>query len=268
MKLFCLLLSLLFASPEAFAEKATLPFDHSEWDRFLKKYVNEKGELAYARARGDLQLLDLYFEKLRRIPQKEFKFWPREEQLAIFINAYNAAVVKLILKHYPVKTVMNIPGFWDQGAVQIGDGRSRSFYSLNKILNDVLRGRFRDEKILFALSSGAKSSPRLRPEAYVGRRLEGQLYRTVKDFVNDKAKNRIKPGEKKIVLSRLFKWHAKDFLLNWGNFPEDIRWNPEEMAALSFIVHYLDDVEKVKYLQNAKYKITYETFDWSLNDSA
>ncbi len=268
MKLFLFLVSLFFAGECAFAETATLPFDHSEWDRFLRKYVNEKGEVDYTRARGDLVLLDTYFEKLRRIPHKEFKQWPREERLAVFINAYNAAVVRLVLRHYPVERVLNIPGFWDQGAVQIGDGAASSTYNLNKILHEVLRGGFRDEKVLFALSSGAKGSPRLRPEAYVGRRLEGQLYGAVKDFVNDMTKNRIKPGEKKIVISRLFKWYSKDFLLNWGNFPEDIRWNPEEMAALSFLVHYLDDPAKVKYMKEAQYKVQYESFDWSLNDQS
>lgn len=233
--------------------------------------MNEKGEVNYSAAQKDPALLDAYFEKLKTVPPHSFKDWPREEKIAVLINAYNAGVIKLILAHYPPKTIMNIPGFWDQQVIEFGGGESlssqeeKTIYSLNQIENGYLRDMFRDEKILFALSKGARGSPRLRQEAYTGPHLEGQLYLATREFANDQTKNQIEVGKKKIILSRLFKWYGGDFLINWGDFPEGNRWDPQEMAVLSFFAHYLEDPKKVQFLKEETYKVKYETFDWRLN---
>lgn len=259
--------TVLFAEVDQ-SQTASLPFDHSEWDQFLKKFVNEKGEVNYQRVWQEQALLNAYLEKLKLIPGDTFKNWPREEKIAVFINAYNANVIKIIIDHYPVKTISSIPGIWDRTVIKIGTvGKGEpQLFSLNRIQNDILRFQFRDEKILFALSSGAKDSPRLRQDAYTGPQLEGQLYLAAKEFVNDLDKNQIQVGEKKIVLSRLFKWYESDFLLNWSNFPGEVKWRPEEMAAMSFVAHYLEDPKKVEYLEETDYKIKYHVFNWTLND--
>jgi hypothetical protein len=273
-RIFYFLFLLCLALP-ARAQEVSLPFDHSEWDQFLKKYVNEKGEVDYRAAQKDPTLLIAYLEKLKSFSASDFsKEWPREERMALLINAYNAGVVKSILDHYPLRTILDIPGGWDQSSVQIGKApdklepvgkaespsqahwkEARNTRSLNEIENLFLRSGFRDEKILFVLCRGAKGSARLRQEAYVGPRLEGQLYLATREFVNDPTRHRIEPGEKKIVLSRLLQWYGRDFLMNWGNFPQEVKWEPQEMAVLSFLAHYLDDPKKVEFLREGKYKV-------------
>ena len=250
-----------------------VPFDHTDWDRFLKKFVNENGEVNYSAVKKDPKLLNRYLTKLKNISSQELVDWSREEQLALFINAYNAGVIKLIVDHFPVKTVMNIPGFWEQQAIQIAAFKSEDLeeieanvYSLTEIENKELKRRFRDEKIIFALSKGSKGSPRLRQEAFTGPHLEGQLYLATQEFVNNEKQNRIEPEAKKIYLSRLFQWHGNDFLINWGDFPERKKWNLQEMAVLSFFAHYLEDPKKVEYLKEEEYKVRYSSFDWRLND--
>ena len=245
-------------------------FDHSDWDKFLKKFVNDKGEVNYQAAKTDPSLLDGYLEILKAIPIEQFDDWPREERIAVLINAYNAGVIRSILKYYPTKTVMNIPGFWEQQQIQVGslpkekggNGRPRS---LNQVEGDLLT-TFRDEKIIFALSKGAKGSPKLQREAYDGVHLDGQLYNVTRAFVNDSEKNPIDPVGKKVVLSRIFKWQSGTFMFNWGDYPEERRWDPQEMAVLSFFAHYLDDPQKVEFLKNGKYKVKFSIFDWDLND--
>ena len=264
-----LCLAVLFCPSRAVAEQAFVPFDHSKWDRFLKKFVNEKGGVNYRAAQKEPGLLETYLEKLKSIPADDFKEWPREERVAVLVNAFNAGVTKLILKHYPLQNFLDIPGAWDQPAVQIGTSDKAPVpqaYSLNQLQNGILRGGFRDEKILFALSTAAKGSPPLAREAYVGPRVEGQLYLATRAFVNDETKNQIVPGKEQVVLSRLFKWYGGDFLLNWGDFSPDEKWNPQEMAVLSFFAHYLEDPKKVEFLKEGKYKVKYEVFDWRLND--
>ncbi len=254
-------LLLLFSTPSGQAA-APLPFDHSDWDKFLKQFVNEKGEVNYRAAQKDPRNLYAYLRKLRKIPNLEFMSWPREESIAVWLNAYHAGLIKMILKHYPVRRVTDIPGIWELPAVAIG----KRPYSLNQIQDDALLQGFRDEKHLFALSSGAKSSPRLLREAYVGPRLEGQLYLAARSFVNDSQRNRIEPVEKKVLLSRIFRWYGRSFLLNWGQAADENPWNPQESAVLSFMVHYLDDAKKVDYLREGDFKVKYQDFDWRLND--
>lgn len=247
--------------------------------------MNEKGEVDYRSASKDSSLLEAYLKKLSLVPDVEFTRFSRDEKAAVFINAYNAGVILLALKHYPLKNITDIPAVWDQEVVQIGtdlydphfvgertekeriQDTATHNYSLNGILGTVVRDQFHDEKILLALCSGAKSSPRLRREAYVGARLEGQLYLAAKDFVNDPSKNQIELGAKKVILSRIFKWYGHDFLVNWSNFPEESRWDKEELAVLSFVAHYLEDPQKVDYLKGGNYKVKYQTFDWRLNEA-
>ena len=285
-RLFYFLFLSLFLALSAHAQETSSSFDHSEWDQFLKKYVNEKGEVNYQAAQKDPSLLNAYLDKIRSIPLSQIDQMSREETLALYINAFNAGVIRTVLGRYPIKTIMNVPGGWEQASVQIGrkkkklkpmekegkvmleeDVRSAKLtVSLNEIESNFLRKTFKDEKILFALSRAAKGSPRLREEAYTGSKLEGQLYLATREFVNNEAENQIRPGEKKIVLSRIFKWYGRDFMVNWGNFPEEIKWDPQEMAVLSFFAHYLNDPQKVEFLKKAKYKVKYSTFDWRLND--
>ena len=244
---------------------AVVSFDHSSWDQFLKKYVNDKGEIHYAAAQSDPSLLDTYLQKVKEIPFSEVKTWPREERIALWVNVFNAGVVHLILKHYPVKTAMRIPGFWEDRAIRIG---SSNLFSLSQIENDILRQGFRDEKILFGLSKGAKDSPRLRPEAYTGAQVEGQLYLATREFVNDERRNRIDPLKKKVMLSRLFKWNSQDFLINWSDFPEPSGFDVAQMSVLSFFAYYLQDPKKIEFLKEGKYKVKYQDFDWDLNDTS
>ncbi len=256
--------------PSARAASVIQIFDHSEWDQFLKEFVNEKGEVNYREAKKKPDHLLHYLEKIKSIPEEHLKEWPREEKIAIFINTYNAAVIKIILDHYPVKSIMEIPGVWDDAVVLIGTPIKTSqpeAYSLNQIRRDLLMQKFRDEKILFALGSGAKSSPLLQKNAYTAASLEGQLYLVARKYANDVSVNQIDPQAKKIILSKIFKWYGTDFLLNWGDLPEPARWKVEEQAVLSFFAHYLEDAKKIEFLKEGTYKVKYRDFDWRLNEA-
>lgn len=239
------------------------PFDHSSWDAFLKKFVNEEGEVDYAGVQKDPTLLNEYLAQIAAVDLGDFNFeWPREEKLALWMNAYHAGVISIIVQHYPVKSIQSIPGVWDAATVPVALKK----HSLNDIRASNLLGVFRDEKIHTALACGAKSCPKLRNEAFTGQKVEGQLFLATKAFVNDPERNQIIPGEKKIVLSRIFRWYAKDFQLDFGTVEKNDDMTYEEIAVLSFIAHYLEDLQKIEYLETTRYKIKYFPFDWSLND--
>jgi hypothetical protein len=248
--------------------RAGAGFDHSPWDAFLKKHVNPKGEVNYAAIAKDPKPLDDYLASLASVNGLEMKSWPREETLAFWLNAYHAGLIRLVVEHYPVTSVLKIPGFWDISAIHIGqDVKRQQRYSLNDIRVNNLIGVYRDEKIHLALSMASEDGPKLMAEAFTGPKVEGQLFRLTRQFVNDPAHVDIKPGRKKIRISRIFKWYGKDFKLDFGT-PEPLgKFSVVDTAVLSFLAYYLEDEAQGEYLEQAQYKIEYPAFRWSLNDS-
>lgn len=252
----------LFICPAASAEKLPeplkAPFNHSLFDQFLKKYVNEKGEVAYGLAKTDPSLLNRYLKKINKI--SNLALWPREEKMALYLNAYHAGLIKKILELYPLESVQKVPAFWQMDVVKVG-GQS---LNLNKI-RDLFFG-YGDPKTQLALSYGARSGPRLSREAFNGPQLEGQLFLAAQQFVNDSQENQIVPGEKKVFLSQIFQWQARMFSLNFGAYENELKLTPEELSILSFVRFFLQEEEKIRYLEEGGYKVKFSKFDWTLND--
>ena len=71
---------------------STLKVDHSRWDAFLRSYVQTDADginrVPYARVRAeDRTALQVYIEALSQLPIRQYS---RSEQLAYWINLYNA----------------------------------------------------------------------------------------------------------------------------------------------------------------------------------
>lgn len=246
---------------------AATALDYSSWDSFLKKNVNEKGEVDYRSIKKDSQELNNFLESLTQAGGSDMKTWPREEALAFWLNAYHASMIKLVAEHYPVASVQKIPGFWDVTAFRIGKiEKMRKQFSLNDIRVQCLISVYHDEKIHLALSMASKSGPLLMPEAFTGPKVEGQLFLLTRKFVADPRCVDVVPGRKKIMLSRIFKWYADDFKLDFGTLEPRGKLSAGENAVVSFLAYYLEDEAKDEYLQEAQYKIDYLPFDWALND--
>jgi len=247
--------------------RAATAFDHSALDSFLKKHVSESGMVDYQSIAKEPKDLNDYLSNLMAVTEMEMVSWPREEALAFWLNAYHAMLLKLVAENYPVPSVQRIPSFWDIALFHLGPRTKDSMqYSLNDIRAKNLIGVYRDEKIHLALSLAAKGGPRMMREAFTGPKVEGQLFLLTRQFVNDPALVDIQLGRKKIRISKLFKWYAKDFNLDFGT-PEPLgKFSEADSAVLSFLAYYLEDEAKGEYLQGAKYKIEYPAFDWSLNE--
>lgn len=220
-------------------------FNHASWDALLKKHVSAQGKVNYAGFKKDEKILDGY---LAYLSQKEpASSSSKQEQLAYWINAYNAFTVKLILNHLDKKLVsikdigskfqvpfVNTP--WDVKFIKIG-GKEMD---LNNIEHGIIRKKFDDPRIHFALVCAAVSCPTLRAEAYTAAELNQQLDDQGVKFLNDPTKNSVQTT--KASISKLFSWYGTDF----GNVNEWIN----------------------KYSKNkitSKTKITYMDYNWNLN---
>ncbi len=223
------------SKPERIEEFVGFP-NHATLDGLLKAHVSASGVVDYAGLKSKESKLDEYLTKLETNPPGTT--WNRNQKLAYWINAYNAYTIKLILKNYPVKSITDLHGGkpWDVKWIKI-DGKN---LSLNNIENDIIRPKFNEPRIHFAVNCAAKSCPPLLNAAYKDKSLDSQLESQTKKFVNNSAYNTL--GKNEITVSKIFDWYGKDF-----------------GSVASFVMRYADSTVK----PNAK--VSFMEYDWALN---
>jgi len=236
---------------------ANASFGHSLWDQVMKKQSSQES-FDFMEVKNEYALLNEYLESFKQVSLDDVYSWSREDQIAFWINGFNALIVKAVVDHdlevvprisdenFPTDILLSIKG---------------NQYSPLQIRDEILRAQYRDERTYLALFDGAINSPRIRPEAYVGDQLDFQLNDEIKFFLNDQIKNKINLGKKKLILSYVFKDFADDFILNYGRYSGKRRnISIAEMAVLSFIADYSSE-EIVEYLRDLKFKIKYSERD-------
>ena len=185
------------------------PQAEQTWNDFnaLLGEVVRGGLVDYAALAGEAARLNAYLALLARARPEEMS---ADESLAFHIDLYNAATLHLILTRYPdLKSIKDI-GSWFESPWGIEfveyDGRK---VSLDYIEHEVLRRRFADPRIHFALNCSAVSCPPLRAELYAPDRVDEQLDDAARTFINDSEAVFVRGGE--LYLSRIFRWYAEDF---------------------------------------------------------
>lgn len=212
------------------------PPSHQGWNKLLNQYVSATGKVDYQGLKAKSAALEAYLKLLADNPVQSS--WSRNQKMAYWINAYNAFTVKLILDNYPLSSITNLSGgkVWDKKWIQLGD----QTYSLNNIENDILRPRYQDARIHFAVNCAAQSCPPLLNQAWTTDNLNELLNQQAKKFINNPSFNQIRAD--KVVISKIFDWYAADF----GN-----------------IVDYLNKYSNTKINPNAQ--VSYQEYNWALN---
>lgn len=126
------------------------------------------------------------------------------EKLAFYINAYNLTVIQNIVNHYPVKSPMDIKGFFDEHKNLIAGEQ----ITLNELENKKLRS-IHDPRIHFVLVCAALGCPKLAGFAYRPEKLPSQLQHQTSAAMNDP--DFIRVSEQEIKISQIFKWYRQDF---------------------------------------------------------
>src|SRR3954447_25847893 len=86
---------------------------HKPLDQILD--VDVRDGLVYYRAlRSDRARLDRYVASLNVTPPT-YQGWSKAQQMAFWLNAYNAFVLQTVINHYPLHgTIRQIPGAFDK----------------------------------------------------------------------------------------------------------------------------------------------------------
>ena len=229
---------------------ATGTFDHGAFDRLLRAHV-AAGRVdydAFARAPE----FRAYLSALAAARPETLS---RDEQLAYWINAYNAYTIHLVNaagERRSIRNVLKVPGVpagagpWKLKVVRAG-GRT---LTLDEVEHEIVRKRFQEPRIHFALVCAARSCPPLRPEAYTGARLGAQLEDQARRFIGaSPALNRVDVKAGTVHLSPLFTWYREDFGPDLGKF----------------LARYVSDPAARALLESGRYEMVETEYDWGLN---
>jgi len=190
----------------------TEPFhpSYADYDALLKRVVSD-GRVEYKSLVTDSGALDRYLESAADVKKSQFERWTESERLAFLINLYNATTLKLIVDHYPVKSIKKIGSIfrepWDQPIVRLFG----HVLTLNNLEHDIIRKKYDEPRIHMALVCAAKGCPPLRSEEYVAERLDSQLDDQSKTYLSSPEGIRIDRKNNKVYLSSIFKWYGNDF---------------------------------------------------------
>ncbi|HET6519355.1 MAG TPA: DUF547 domain-containing protein [Geminicoccaceae bacterium] len=234
---------------------ASAAIGHDAWAAFLGRYVSVATEDGVARVAycdvdpADRAALDAY---LADLAATRISAYNRDEQMAYWINLYNALTVRLVLDHYPVRSVRDIDispgpfsdGPWGKQLIEV-EGEP---LSLDDIQNRILRPIWRDPRVHYALSCAAVGCPDLGAEPYRGSTLDAQLTRAARAYVNHPRGVAIQGG--RLVVSKIYTWFQEDF----GGSAKGVLRHLKAYAepGLAMRLERFDDIDDDRY-------------DWTLN---
>jgi len=217
----------------------------------LRTYVAE-GEVDYARwQKESAGALDQWLDSIRSV---ELDSMDRESAIAYLINLYNALVIKQVLQKYPIDSIrpeiFGVPNwasfalFFKRPVYSLGD---RSL-SLDNIEHGILRDRYDEPRIHFALVCAATSCPLLRAEAYTPELVLDQLEEDAQRFINNSTKVSYDAVGNTLYCSKIFQWYEKDFVAQSG-------------SIANYIQGYLSEATIP-----AAASLVYLPYSWQLND--
>ncbi len=245
----------LWARWQAHATTQTLTVDHRSWDAFLARYVVTKNRMNLVNYRAvtleDRAALDHYIDTLESTDVDRLT---RNQQFAFWVNLYNGATVRLVLRHYPVKSIRDIdisPGLFSDGPwgakILTVDGIK---LSLDDIEHRILRPIWKDPRIHYAVNCASIGCPDLPRHAFRAKGLGDMLDAAARAYINHPRGMRIKDG--RLIVSKLYKWYMADF-------------GGTEAGVIAHLRRYAEP-GKADMLATITHIDGY-TYDWSLNDA-
>jgi len=193
---------------------------HDAWKALLNRYVKQ-GSVDYRRwhkAEADRRSLKSYIEKLSGYCKPAFKGLSKKAQLASLINLYNAAVIDLVLRHYPISSINDIgkENIFERPILSL-QWFSEPLVSLNTLENNIIRSQFAEPRIHFALVCAAGSCPVLLNEPYEAGRVLEQLEEQTRRFLGDSSQVTYSKKQNAVLVSKIFDWFRADFEKNAGS---------------------------------------------------
>jgi len=195
------------ASDESNQQKIT----HGLWQAFLSSYLSDDSRgsrtLDYQSVtKQDKQKLSDYINTLQSLDPRRY---PKNEQLAYWVNLYNALVINLVLRHYPIDSIKNIgdglTGPWNIELATIAGKQ----VTLNQIEHGILRPLWQDNRIHYVINCASIGCPDLPPQPFSSVNINKQLNEAAIRFINQH--KAVQLANNTLTLSSIYNWFAVDF---------------------------------------------------------
>ena len=240
------------ASDETSVER----IDHGAWQDILDSHVaadpagvNLVDYEGLAASAEDTAKLGGYLEFLQELDPRDYN---RAEQMAYWINLYNALTVKVVLDGYPVETIRDIhegvvpyTGPWDDVHARVAG----EDLTLNHMEHGILRPIWQDRRIHYAVNCAAYGCPHLLDTVFTAANTEELLELGARDYVNNPRGVDV-VDEDFVVISSIYDWYAEDF----GDTEESI---------VEHLIEYAQG-DLAAFLEGFEGAMEYD-YDWSLN---
>lgn len=194
---------------------STKRISHHAWQKFLDQYLITDNEhinlIDYAHLTPtDLASLNKYIQELSQIDIDDYN---RQEQLAYWINLYNALTVQTVAKYYPVANIQEIsisPGLfsvgpWGANLITI----KNTALTLDDIHNRIIRPIWNDSRTHYAINNATIGAPNLAKHAYQGDLIDKQLNESSRQYINSLRGAQVIEG--KLIISKVYDWFEEDF---------------------------------------------------------
>ena len=250
---------------EAEIRSMTMKFDHSVWNTILQKHVvvlpgNSATQVNYSGILTDKIVFASYLKMTSSITRETFDSWPKDEQLAFLINAYNAWTVKLITDNYAnIKSIKDIGNVFQSPWKKTFIPLLGKVVSLDEIEHNFIRGsdRYNDPRVHFAVNCASIGCPALRNEAYTANKLQAQLEEQTQRFLRDRSRNGLIKDT--LTVSPIFDWYHQDFEKGFLGIK----------SLTEFFARYAEPLGltnvQVASLKSGAIEIEYGGYDWNLN---
>ena len=196
--------------------RAASKFSYEDWNKVLGTFVDARGYVNYealTKDRGDLDRFLLAIEKAS--PRSAPELFPaKNDQLAYWLNAYNAQVFKGVLARGPEKESVWKGGIFSGYSFFVGMDIVLGGEKLNlkKLEDKTVREGFKDPRAHAALNCASKGCPRLPQVAFDPEKLDEQLDAGMTGFVAEKRNVSIDDAAKTVTFSKILDWFSGDFI--------------------------------------------------------
>jgi hypothetical protein len=223
----------------------TFAFDADTYSVLLSQYA-PAGNVDYAELKAkDFPRLERVYQSLATLDPKRFQ--SADEELAFWMNAYNAIVLYSATRSFPETQIGSEGGDFFKRKHPIAGQK----LSLDEIEREKIRKNNRDARVHFGVNCGSRSCPLLAAQPYTAENIRRKLDLNASLFINDDANVKFDADKGLIQVSEIFKWYADDFALDSGSVEK-------------FLEKYLAP-EKKTILASRRWKLVYIPYDWSLN---
>jgi hypothetical protein len=243
---------------------------HAPLDALLDLHVRD-GLVYYRALQGDRARLGRYVASLNAPAiAGAYPQWGSDQKKAFWINAYNAFVLQTVIAHYPIRgqaaafppnSIRQIPGAFER-TPHMAAGKS---LTLDQIETTVL-AELDDPRVFLVLGRGAVGSGRLRSEAFGTKSVDRQLEQSKAQFATMPRYVKVDAQAGKVSISPIVSWRAAAFIEEYADDSFDLpKREPIERAVIGFLRPHLLDAEET-FIRKNSFQLTYEPFDWRLND--